>query len=1688
MVASFKKPLLTKYHIGLILFGAMMCFSLANDAQVTQLWSDTYAGSGSRRYDKHLCFADASGNAYGAMAYSLLDTLFVSQTGTIAQAYRSSGITFCRYASSGGSPTWTRNINDEFMSLAAYRIDASANTYAAVTQTTDAANKDIRLYRFTNAGTQSTLFTYASQNASDDEAEDMIIDNQGNFLVCGSTNQQNNILVLKYSSSGTSLWNFESALSQTGIARSLRLGVDAISNVYAISSNTTGATTNYYVNGWLSDGTEVFSVPVPQSVYSQLSLKDFAVDNNGNSFSVFTGINSNGTYDVLIYKYDLNGSLSDTFVFPCSGNGLQASAKIIPINLSNNYLLAYYHGGNNNIVCGRYSNQNAIWTQTINNSFLVDIKADQGNSLHILSSTPGTEITDIRVSKISNTGSIQFNNTFDIAAATGEDVPSSFALQSSGLITVCGSTGNQMPDDKVFALRVNSSGSLSWTRVLFDFTESGAGSYIHPADGSVYISGNSRNSNNVTDMYLVKYNASGVEQWRLNFENQNIDEVTSPKLLTGDAQGNVYIAGYVNASVSARDIIVYKINPQGIRLWKRVFNGLASSEDIPNAMVCDSSGDLWLVGTTRVTALNRDILVLRYNPSGQLTQNFTIDGPVNDEDIGDDIAVEGNAVYVLGEVTDTGSNKNVAVYKYNRISGNLLWTYIKDNAAGDDIGVSIKAKNGPVLAMNLFNQVGVYAGYACRLGDGMNGTAVVLAEKTFSEPNNNIQLCDVDWSGSKLAVVGFRGTTSSSSAYAASLDTQNQSFWQNSDLPSTPNSFNRLLNCFLTPQGYLFCGGTIRASSGSDRLSFITFSPTGQLLVNNLFGSAIGTIDQLGSAYFQEGKASFSGQTNPQNNNDGYQGIVSLTNFPPQPDTLSHQQACGGIPLSFSFNILDETPQNVVVGIQSQNPSLVPNSSISFTTNGSTVSVVISGIPDTTASIPVVVTLNDGISSTYSANFTIFVTKSPTSVSISGPVSVMDNSTHTYYALSESADSVVWQLTGNGQILSQDEDTVILSFNDGLFYLIRTVANGCGMAVDSLMIVSQSPNQAPLLQLPDSLFTCSMDTSFTNIMVNDEHAASVQIVLLDMDSIPVPSAFASFSGQGATRTLQIHPGINQSTSLNLILVATDSAGLSSFSTIYLNLLPQAMFTSISGPGTVIQNSTHAYFVNGLSGDGPGVWNFSGDGFFTATNDTSILLSVGTQNGFLRYTTSNACGVYTDSMMIKVNFPNYPPVIYGPDSISLCGNSSTSLIQFLYSDESVSTVIASVNSSNQLLIADSLLLPGVDTNYVSISLQSMQNTNDTLSIYVILTDTGGLSVTKRVFVQVHPEVLGETIIGPSSLLQGDSAVYYLSGLQFADQTLWNFNGNGQLTVLNDTSVLLIAGVGNGQLNFMANNSCSDFYAIKSIACIAPNQAPIIILPNETVLVCPNSQTSGISFSVSDEASNELQVTVTASDSSLLSQLAITQSDTVYSVSFVAGGFSSIMPYLIIQVQDTGGLSVSDTLHIQILQAPASVSISGPDTVMAQSSAEYTIAGYTTGATFAWTYGGNALLGTAENLTFTPDQSQWLVYESGLNNCVVWDSVFVFVDTLGMPTFGKTEFTDAGLRIYPNPVSAGRNVNIEGLHPGMWVELLDVSGRRIQRVYPYTISKGFWVSEPLSRGVYLLVIGDSTNRKVQRIVVE
>jgi hypothetical protein len=50
MVPFANKSLQIKSRrLGLFLLGTFVCWTLMMDAQVTQLWSNTYAGSGSRR-------------------------------------------------------------------------------------------------------------------------------------------------------------------------------------------------------------------------------------------------------------------------------------------------------------------------------------------------------------------------------------------------------------------------------------------------------------------------------------------------------------------------------------------------------------------------------------------------------------------------------------------------------------------------------------------------------------------------------------------------------------------------------------------------------------------------------------------------------------------------------------------------------------------------------------------------------------------------------------------------------------------------------------------------------------------------------------------------------------------------------------------------------------------------------------------------------------------------------------------------------------------------------------------------------------------------------------------------------------------------------------------------------------------------------------------------------------------------------------------------------------------------------------------------------------------------------------------------------------------------------------------------------------------------------------------------------
>src|ERR1043166_4838788 len=61
-----------------------------------------------------------------------------------------------------------------------------------------------------------------------------------------------------------------------------------------------------------------------------------------------------------------------------------------------------------------------------------------------------------------------------------------------------------------------------------------------------------------------------------------------------DRQGNVYVTGYSSGAGTDFDIVTIKYNTSGDSLWVRRYNGPVNNTDEANAMAVDDSGNVYI--------------------------------------------------------------------------------------------------------------------------------------------------------------------------------------------------------------------------------------------------------------------------------------------------------------------------------------------------------------------------------------------------------------------------------------------------------------------------------------------------------------------------------------------------------------------------------------------------------------------------------------------------------------------------------------------------------------------------------------------------------------------------------------------------------------------------------------------------------------------------------------------------------------------------------------------------------------------------------------------------------------------------------------------------------------------------------------------------------------------------------------
>lgn len=217
------------------------------------------------------------------------------------------------------------------------------------------------------------------------------------------------------------------------------------------------------------------------------------------------------------------------------------------------------------------------------------------------------------------------------------------------------------------------------------------------SSGNIYIAGVTYGSlggpnQGISDIFLAKYNTTGVQQWIRQIGTGGED--TSLDVAV-DSIGNIYLTGFTHASLGGShfgysDIILIKYDVTGTQQWIRQIG--TSADETCYEVAVDSTGNIYLIGLTTGSLGgshrgSHDIILAKYNAAGTLQWIQQLGTVSSDRGQGVAIDSTGN-IYIAGYTSDSlgGTHQggyDIILAKYDA-AGNQQW--IKQlGSSGNDV-------------------------------------------------------------------------------------------------------------------------------------------------------------------------------------------------------------------------------------------------------------------------------------------------------------------------------------------------------------------------------------------------------------------------------------------------------------------------------------------------------------------------------------------------------------------------------------------------------------------------------------------------------------------------------------------------------------------------------------------------------------------------------------------------------------------------------------------------------------------------------------------------------------------------------------------------------------------------------------------------------------------------------------------
>ncbi len=434
-----------------------------------------------------------------------------------------------------------------------------------------------------------------------------------------------------------------------------------------------------------------------------------AVDARGNVYVVGTSAGANGSYEYATIKYDAAGVEQWVARYPGSGgSSFYAGLNDIVITPAGHIIVTGYRGTvkydqqghtrwSTNISGKRLAVDRAnnvyvletgvtkytpfgkkLWSTAYTGqpeAFALD---DSGNvyitGYHRFNPNPrASDDVDYHTVKYDAFGKQAWAVRYDGPMTVDADFAYDVRVDKAGSVYVTGSAGT---------LKYSVGGAQVW------FISQSASMLALDGAGNIYLLRKWRESG------VAKYDASGQQLWR--------DDVSSEWLndLFVDQAGNVHVAGYGPIVGGTSDFMTFTYNSIGARKWVARYNGPHRfSNVIGVALAADHAGNVYVTGYHGNAKERTDIVIFKYDASGTrlwLTRYRSSEASNQYPAV---IALDDSSnVYVAGNCyPDNGRSQTAVIIKHDS-HGRKKWAahFLTPNTQGDNLKAMVVTKSGDV--------------------------------------------------------------------------------------------------------------------------------------------------------------------------------------------------------------------------------------------------------------------------------------------------------------------------------------------------------------------------------------------------------------------------------------------------------------------------------------------------------------------------------------------------------------------------------------------------------------------------------------------------------------------------------------------------------------------------------------------------------------------------------------------------------------------------------------------------------------------------------------------------------------------------------------------------------------------------------------------------------------------------------